>query len=527
MSRRARAGVLERRGARPALAGLTGVLLALSFPKFGHPAVAFVALAPLLVALPGSSGRRAFGLGWLSGLVSGVGLLYWTAWVVVEYGGLPVPLAALGLLALAATYALVHGLFAWTVAAWIRRFGLRALLGAPLAWVAVELLRTHTLFRFPWCLLGYSQAEVPVLVQIASLTAVYGVSFVLVACAAVLAYSVRAARSAPRARAWVGLALLLAAQLGFGFWRLAQPEAAGTTLRVGLVQASIPQDEKWDQARALANIDAHVGLTHAAARQGARLVVWPESAVPYRYDDEPVIARELDALAQGLDVALLFGNDDREGRPPDERYYVGAKMIAPQPSDAGDSRLALRYHKLRLVPFGEYVPLRALFTLGGRVGARLVQQVSDFTPGTEYTLGQLEGGRVAALICYEAIFPELAREFTRRGAGLLVSVTNDGWYGRTSAPYQHFAMVTLRAVENDVYVVRAANTGISAVIDPRGRVLARTRLFERTALVRDVALPEATNGGRTFYARHGDVFAWGCLAASVLLTLRARLKRRV
>jgi apolipoprotein N-acyltransferase len=506
--------------ARPALAALSGLLLFLSFPKFGHAAVAFVALGPLLLALPGTHGRRAFALGWLSGVVSALGLLYWTALVVVQFGGLAWPLAAAGLLLLASAYALFQGLFAWLVADWCRRFGHAALLAAPLAWVAVELARAHTLFRFPWCLLGYSQLANLPLIQIASVTAVYGVSCLLAACSATLAYVALEPARAARGRALAGLALLLAGVLGFGWWRLAQPEPRGARLRVGLVQASIPQDEKWDAAHALANVARHVRLTHAAAQQGARLVVWPESAVPYYYDDTPVIAEQIDALARRLGVALLFGNDDRRGPPDRERFYVGAKMVDPS------GRLALRYHKIRLVPFGEYVPLRGLFTLGDRVGARLVQQVSDFTPGDEYALGEVPGGRLAALICYEAIFPDLAREFSARGAGLLVSITNDGWYGRTSAPDQHFAMAAFRAVENGVYLVRAANTGISAVVDPSGRVLARTQLFERTALVHDVTLAAPASGGRTFYARHGDVFAWGCLIGAALPTLATRLRRR-
>jgi apolipoprotein N-acyltransferase len=513
-----------RHGARPlsgaargALAALSGVLLFLSFPKFGHGLVAFVALAPLLLALPGTRGRRAFGLGWLCGAVSGCGLLYWTAQVVVQFGGLSWPVALVCLLLLSAAYGLFHGLFAWTTAAWCARFGLPGLLLAPVAWVATEVLRAYTFFRFPWCLLGYSQFEHLAVVQIASLTAVYGVSFVLVACSAALAYA-RLEREgrAPR-RAIAGLGALLILVLGFGALRLASSaEPAGTPLRVGLVQASIAQDEKWDPAFAFDNIEAHVELTRAAAAQGARLVVWPESAVPFRYDDTPVVRRALDDLARALRVHLLFGNDDAEGDFGSQRFYVGAKLLGP------DGALRLRYHKMRLVPFGEYVPLQPLLTLGGRHAARLVQQVADFTPGAEPVVGAAEGGTLGALICYEAIFPDLARRFTARGAGLLVNVTNDGWYGRSSAPYQHFAMAAFRAVENGVYVARAANTGISGVVDPHGRVLARTELFERRALVQDVVLGAPASGGRTFYARHGDVFAFACLALAAGLTLAGR-----
>jgi apolipoprotein N-acyltransferase len=160
------------------------------------------------------------------------------------------------------------------------------------------------------------------------------------------------------------------------------------------------------------------------------------------------------------------------------------------------------------------VPVESVLTLGGRFSAKLVQQVGQFTPGEEHAVGPVDGHPVGAFICYEAIFPDLVRHFAARGAEMLVNITNDGWYGRTSAPYQHFAMVVFRAVENERYVVRAANTGVSGVVDPRGRVLHRTNLFDRTAVVADVPFV----GTQTFYTRHGDLFAWACLGGALALT---------
>jgi apolipoprotein N-acyltransferase len=211
-------------------------------------------------------------------------------------------------------------------------------------------------------------------------------------------------------------------------------------------------------------------------------------------------------------IYLLFGNDDRDPT----HVYVGAKLLAP------DGQVVYRYHKMRLVPFGEYVPLQPLLTLGGRVTAKLVRQVADFTPGKEAVVAEVDGHRLGAFICYESIFPHLIRRFTAQGAELLVNVTNDGWYGRTSAPYQHLAMTVFRAVENGRYLVRAANTGITAVIDPRGRVLSRTALFDRTVLVGEAGFVSVP----TFYSRHGDVFAWGCLAAAAAVTAAAWRRSR-
>ena len=504
-------------GRPEALAVASGVLLALSFPKFGHGLVAWVALVPLLVALAGAQGTsHGFRLGYLAGAVSSLGIVYWTSLVVVQYGGLSMPMGIAVMVLLCLALALFPCLFGWTVAYWARTWGPGALLVAPVAWVAMEILRGHTLFNFAWCLLGYSQhAHLPV-IQVARFGAVYAVSFVVAAASAVIAYALVEPRRAPRLRALLAGGLLVAAVLADGLWRLRTPIPESGRLRVGLVQAAIPQEDKWSPDEAWQNFGHHVALTRDAASRGARLVVWPESSLPWLYDRNPAVAAQLQALTRELGVHLLFGNDDRDtGAGRSGRIWVGAKMLTP----GGD--ITLRYHKMRLVPFGEYVPIESVLTLGGRYSARVVDAVGAFTPGTEYVVGEAEGRRLGVSICYEAIFPDLLREFTVRGADLLVNITNDAWYGRTSAPHQHFAMAVFRAVENGKFLVRAANTGITAVVDPRGRVLERTELFERRAIVRDVPIVP----GLTFYARRGDVFAWGCLGAAVALTAMAAARR--
>jgi apolipoprotein N-acyltransferase len=507
--------LLPRRGdrrilRRELLAVLSGVLLALSFPKFGHGVVGWFALVPLLVALAEAHGARAFALGYLAGAVASLGIVYWTALVVIQYGGLSLPVGIGVMVLLCFALALFPSLFAWAVGRWTAVFGPRALLMAPVAWVATEILRAHTLFNFSWCLLGYSQhANLPVL-QLARYFAVYGVSFVVAATSSVLAYAVVERDPGPRRKALLAMAVVLAVVWAHGAWLLSRPVAETGRVRVGLVQASILQGDKWDPDKAVDNVQAHLDLTRRAAAQGARLVAWPESAVPFLFDHTPALANQLRAFVSTNRIYLLFGNDDREDRPAgDYKIWVGAKMLDP------NGGLVLRYHKIRLVPFGEYVPIQSVLTLGGRVTAKLVHQVADFTPGTEYAVAPVDGHPIAAFICYEAIFPDLVRPFAAGGAELLVNITNDGWYGRTSAPYQHLAMAVFRAVETGRYLARAANTGITAVVDPRGRVLEQTQLFERTVLVRDV--PAVT--GTTFYVRHGDVLAWACLAAAAALTL--------
>jgi apolipoprotein N-acyltransferase len=493
------------------------VLLALSFPKFGHGAVAWVALAPLFIALARSGGGwAAVRLGFLTGAVSSVGLVYWTALVVVQFGGLgmPVGIGAMAILCLA--LATFPALVAWAVGTWTRVFGPAAVLAAPLGWVAVELVRARTALHFPWCLLGYSQhANLP-MIQLSRFTAVYGVSLLVAGVSAVLAYLALESRPRPRRLAVIGAAVVVAAVWLDGVARLRRPEPPAPVLRVGLVQASILQGDKWDPDKAWENVDRHVDLTSRAAAAGARLVVWPESAVPFYFDYTLEAAVTLQELARQHGIFLFFGNDDVERGSAGRRVWVGAKMLDP------GGALVYRYHKVRLVPFGEYVPMKPLLTLGGRFTAKLVKQVADFTPGEGYPLGPVDGHPVGTLICYEAIFPDIVRQFAAGGAELLVNVTNDGWYGRTSAPHQHLAMAVFRAVENGKYLVRAANTGITAVVDTRGRVAERTRLFDQTVLVRDVPLMKDA----TFYARHGDVFAWTCLTLSLALTAAALVAGR-
>jgi apolipoprotein N-acyltransferase len=477
-----------------------------------------VALVPLLVALHGASEWRAARLGYVTGAVSALGILYWTALVVIQYGGLPLPAGIAVMVALCLAVALFPLLFGWATARVVSTFGTAGLLGAPFLWVATELLRAHTFFEFPWCLLGYSQHAFLPVIQVASVTAVYGVSFILAASSSLVAYAILETRPRRRSAALVGLAALLAATLGGGAWAMSRPVPETGRIVVGLVQGGIRQEDKWVPENALDNVGRHLELTAEAARRGARLVVWPESAVPFLYDRDAGLAALLQETVRSHRIYLFFGNDDLD--TASGRIYVGAKLLSPE------GRLTARYRKIHLVPFGEYVPLQRVFTFGGRFAAKLVQEVSDFSPGKEAVTAVVDGHRIGGYICYEAIFPALVRRFPAAGAELLVNITNDAWYGTTSAPYQHLAMAAFRAVENRRYMVRAANTGITAVVDPWGRVLEPTRLFDRTVLVREVPLVAET----TFYTRHGDLFAQGCAAVALALVAatiyRAKMHQR-
>lgn len=493
------------------LAVLSGALLALSFPKAGLSAAAFVALAPLLVALVGVSRRAGFLWGYLAGTIQGFVLLSWVAEVLGRYGGASSLMAYCLTLALALAFGLFPAAFGALQAHLGLAFGERALFLAPFAFVSCEFLRQFLLFGFPWCLLGYSQVDFPELIQVAAFTAVHGVSFLLAASSAGLALFLVSPSVPERRLGFTCVALLLSSALGYGHGRLQQPLPAEGSVSVGVIQASIPQDQKWEPTLLRSNLDRHVTLSREAIATGARLLVWPESAIGYELDLYPEVLALVQDLTRKDSVYLLSGNDDRERDPSGViRSYVGAKLLGPE------GAIEMRYRKMRLVPFGEYLPLPPYLARPLHL-ERLVESVSDFTPGVTAATGRAFGVSIGAFICYEAIFPSLVRRFPMNGAQVLFNLTNDGWYGTSAAPYQHYAMARFRAVENHRFLVRAANTGISAIIDPLGRETVRSELMESRVLVGEVrAISEMT-----FYARHGDVFAWSVVAVSAFAALLA------
>lgn len=512
-----------------ALALLSGALLALSFPKFGHPACAWIALAPLVAAVmrpyrfaragaPPPAYRPAFALGLLAGVVYFAGALYWLVDVMVLYGGLALPVG-LGVAALLVAYlALYPALFAVILAVLCRRFGSRALLAAPAVWVTTELGRGTLMTGFPWALLGASQATLLPIAQLASVTGIYGVSALLVSASVGIAMLVvgegRLRYAVP--------AVVLVGTLGIAAWggaRIAHGALVqqGEPVRAGIVQGNFAQAIKWDESLAPAILDRYLALSADAIGRGAELVVWPESSVPFYFLGSPSSAERIRQLAREGRAHLLVGSDeytvrDRPGGgPADVRLYNSAFMVRP------DGEVGGVYRKMHLVPFGEYVPLeRLLFFV-----APLVEAVSDFSAGDRATLLPVGGHVASTAICYEVIYPGLIRRFVREGSELLTTITNDAWFGRSSAAYQHFEQSSLRAIEQGRYLVRAANTGISGVVDPYGRVLARTGLFETAVRVQEVRFLRE----RTIYSRVGDVVAYLCVALTAGALAAARRRR--
>jgi apolipoprotein N-acyltransferase len=492
-------------------AALSGLLLAFAFPSADWNWLAWVALVPLLVVLQEVPLRGAFVLGWITGVTFYLGTLYWIVYVIGTFTPIPYAVALIPLLVLSGVLAVYHGAFAAAVVFAGRR-GIEPLVFAPLCWVALEWLRSWLGIGFPWGSLGYSQYRSHNLVQIAEITGVYGLSALVVLFNVVIAAIVsRRGTTAARAAQLGVLTIVFAAVQQFGVWRL--NNLAGRdpdhTLRAAVIQGNIAQEHKWDPAYQDATIAAYERLSREAARGGATLIVWPESAAPFYFDQGGPLAERIRQVARDNHAWLLFGSPARENDGDGRlRLRNRAHVIAPNGDPSGF------YDKVQLVPFGEYVPLQSLLFFVDK----LVEGAAPFVSGDEPRALRIGPIHAGVLICYESIFPALARALVSDGAELLVNITNDAWFGPTSAPYQHLAMASLRAVENRVPVLRAANTGISAVIQPDGSMHQETELFEAAYRATELSWPAVD----TVYRRFGDVFAGACLLCSIAWLLVAQ-----
>jgi apolipoprotein N-acyltransferase len=385
----------------------------------------------------------------------------------------------------------------------------------PVLWVALEFLREFMFTGFPWATLGYSQQSLQTLLQSADLFGVYGLSYLLVLVNAVLAEWLLAGRQRSRrpVAALLVTLVLVAGSYGYGIWRLGTDlDARPERLRTTVVQGNIPQDIKWDTGFQQETVKIYRELSLAAVRrERSRLLVWPEAATPFYYQDGGRLADGVTDVPRSSGAVLLFGSPAYRREPGGMRNLNSVFLLDEQGREQG------RSDKVHLVPFGEYVPIKRFLPFIDK----LVVGIGDFSPGVINPL-PLDGHRVGVLVCYEAIFPELARESVRQGSDLLVNVTNDAWFGNSSAPWQHLAMVRFRAVENRVWIARAANTGISAFIAPSGQLHAATELFVPATATVEVGL-----GARPgLYARTGDLIPILFLVIGVLWLVQTRRRLR-
>jgi apolipoprotein N-acyltransferase len=544
-----------------AMAALSGVLQILPFPIAGptplwRAAFCWIALLPLLWALLANNKQgnpltfhQGAALGYASGFIWYLGNCYWIYQTMYLYGGLERPVAA-GILILFCLYlGLYHALFGMLIAAFRLRFGRQiALLLSPLAWVAVELARAH-ITGLPWDILGITQVDNPLLTRLAPITGAYGLSFVIAAVNALWLMRIRI-REHPYTRiALTAAGVIIIVLYVLGLRRVHAPQTIAAEAHATLVQQNLEVGaadtgpplttqellesfgylSRFPSSHFLLGIPELRGTQSVfffkqPSEEGADatpkppsptdLIVWPESPAPFQERD-PEFRAALSSLARMANAPIIAGNIGIDRTTENERGYFqfnSASFVSAQGEFVG------RYDKMHLVPFGEYVPYRHLFFFA----RSLLNEVGLFDPGQNRTLFTTNGHTYGTFICYESIFADEVRQFTKQGAEVLVNISNDGWYGDTSAPWQHLNMVRMRAIENHRWILRATNTGVTVSINPNGRVIAAAPRHIRTS----IRVPFAYEHDLTFYAAHGDLFAYACALVTALafaFSLRTKL----
>jgi apolipoprotein N-acyltransferase len=533
-----------------AMAALSGILQVLPFPIAGptpvwRTAFCWVAILPLFWALGGEDKegrpltiRQSIWLAYLCGFLWYLGNCYWIYQTMYLYGGLDKPVAA-GILLLFCLYlGLYHALFGGLFGAFRAHFGVQgALLLSPFSWVAVELARAR-ITGLPWDLLGVAQVDNPLLTRLAPVTGAYGLSFAIAAVNALwlVRIQVRERRFTRLALTIAGVVFVVVYVLGL---RRIQPPRVRATATAMLVQENLevgaaakgPEPAERELLESFAYLSrypgerAYLGIPElrgtpsvrfvpTAVPRASDLIVWPESPAPFQEND-PAFRAAISELAKGTGAPVIVGNVAIDRTTANARgYYLfnSASFVTPQGEFTG------RYDKMHLVPFGEYVPFQKLFFFA----QNLLHEAGTFDAGGSRTVFAVNGHRYGTFICYESIFADEVRHFVLQGADVLINISNDGWYGDTSAPWQHLYMARMRAIENHRWLLRATNTGVTGSIDPYGRVVEAAPRHVRTSLRAGFGYEDDL----TFYTKHGDLFAYGCAlvtAGALAFSLRAKL----
>jgi apolipoprotein N-acyltransferase len=543
-----------------ALAVLSGALQVLPFPIAGptplwRTAFCWIALLPLLAAILGNDKRgnpltlsQGTILGYLCGFVWYLGNCYWVYQTMYLYGGLPKPVAV-GILILFCLYlGLYHALFGAILAAFRNRFGRQtALLLVPFAWVAVELARAR-ITGLPWDLLGVAQVDSPILTRLAPITGAYGLSFIIAAVNALWLVRLRVRERRFTRTAFTAAGVIFVVLYVAALRRIESPQDVATTAHATLVQENLevgaantgPQPSTQQLLESFSYLSRFpsphflLGIPELPGTQSVYLIhqhsavddtdiktptptdliVWPESPAPFEEND-PQFRAALSNLARQANAPIIAGNigtDHTTDNPRGYNLFNSASFVNPQGEFVG------RYDKMHLVPFGEYVPFKALFFFA----KSLLYEAGTFDRGQHRIVFNTNGHTYGTFICYESIFGDEIREFSKLGAEVLVNISNDGWYGDTSAPWQHLNMVRMRAIENHRWIIRATNTGVTASITPYGRVIAAAPRHIRTS----IRVGFGYEHDLTFYAAHGDLFAYACAlvtAIALAFSLRANL----
>ena len=494
-----------------ALSIASGLLFASAFQTIAIGAFAFIAFLPLLLAIVRApKGREAFLLGWLSHTVAWLVMVPWVVRVMAHYGGLPYALGVVLFVAMSLLLGSYGGLFALLVHRFRLGAGFARWLLVPLAWAAIEYLRTYLFTGFPWNLLATTMVDYTPLVMIVRMAGPYLLGALVVLPSVVIAWLITQ-RPPANARVFVigGFVLFtfMWGEIGFVVSRLVSRPNGAEPATAALLQPNISQEMRWDTQNLITIYERMMQMTAVAAARGVQVVIWPESTVPLSYSSTQEYREAIERLSRDKNVDVILGSVAEDAADDAPRLWNSAFL-------ASGGKTIGHYDKIRLVPFGEYVPLRKVLFFA----EKLVRAVGEFQFGTNDTPLR---GRFAygPAICYEVVYPQIARAQVRHGATVLVTITNDAWFDGTAAPDQHLAQARLRAVETDRYLLRSATTGISAFVDPSGAIL-KSLPMNQTGTIYAQFQPRT---GLTPYVRYGDWFAW---VACAMTLLGAVVKRR-
>ena len=499
------------------LAASSGFLLTLSFPKFDISWLAWFAFVPLFVAIRNLSLKNGFYLGLLAGLVHYLSLLYWLEHTMAAFGHLPF-YVSIPILFLLSFYLALYIAFFSMVLTSLCSSPFSLLFSTPLIWVSFEYIRSFLFTGFPWELIGYSQFKMLHIIQISDIFGVYGVSFAIVLSNAIifLIYLRLMDKSWQGKRVQTKLAVggmaafivILGAIWFYGKWRINnihELAKISPSPKITIVQGNIDQAKKWDPAFQVSSTIKYIHLSSLSKDLKPDLVIWPETATPFYFMHNIKLSKLVLTGIHNVGTDFLIGSPALTRKNDKIEYYNSAFLVDAAGNVKG------RYDKTHLVPFGEYVPMKKWLPFVNK----MVESVGDFDTGQKGRTIRWKKSSIGILICYEIIFPTLSRAMVQNHASLLINLTNDAWYGRSSAPYQHFSMSVFRAVENRRSLARAANTGISGFVDPTGNIIENTQIFKDAVITQKVPLLQI----ETLYTRFGDVFAWACLGLSVFFII--------
>lgn len=469
---------------------LSSILLALPFNNGKLWLLSWFGFIPLFILLENKSKIKAFLISYVVGIIFWAGIIYWLVHVTLA-----------GTILLVLYLSLYFGFFGLVFSTLNHQLRTTNFIFISSSWVALEYLRSHLLTGFPWAILGYSQYLNLSVIQVSDFTGAWGVSFlVMIVNVSVYAFFARRLKLSEAKRGFLFVVLIVVSVLIYGYCRIHQfaDQKYAKAVKISVVQGNIPQELKWNPLSKDYILKKYLSISGSASKDRPDLIIWPEASLPVVLEEEPLFLESLKELTKETNALLLFGAvTEQKGR-----YYNSALLLS------SNGKVLDKYDKVHLVPFGEYIPLKKMLSF-----LETIAPIGDIEKGKDYTVfGTPE--KFSVLICFEDLFPRISREFVKKGAGFLLNITNDAWYKETPAAFQHFQASVFRAVENRVFLVRSANTGVSGFIGPEGKIISLVgdKLGKNIFIDGfDSGMVGVSKKPFTFYTRHGDYFAAVCL----------------